>query len=214
MLFIFRRTRSQNLGFLVWLGFGWAVVGFFRCFGSFGSLSLGDALGQDCKQQVVSTPSVRRHATVTATSQRISAEAATKRLHTVTITTGTTQPFQFYFRAAAQGKTSLATIFARSEKQVQNDNRDSDDRLRDLPEWLEKFTDNLEDTEVLAPAHISQDSDSERPAKVASKSRRHSICIHFPKNRNCDICLRIKIAIAPCRRRTGEAVPRAKKLVT
>ena len=38
------------------------------------------------------------------------------------------------------------------------------DRLRDFPEWLEEFTDNLEDTEVSAPAHTSQDS--ERPTKV------------------------------------------------
>ena len=50
-------------------------------------------------------------------------------------------------------------------------NRDSDDRLRDLPEWLDEFTDNVEDTEVPAPAHISRDSDSERLKKVASKSR-------------------------------------------
>ena len=34
--------------------------------------------------------------------------------------------------------------------------------MRDLLEWLEKFTDNPEDTEVLAPAHINQGSDSER----------------------------------------------------
>ena len=33
-------------------------------------------------------------------------------------------------------------------------NRDSDDRLRDLPEWLEEFADNLEDTEVHAPAAL------------------------------------------------------------
>ena len=46
-----------------------------------------------------------------------------------------------------------------------DDNRDSDDRFRDLPEWLEEFTDNPEDTEDRAPAHISQDSDSERPVK-------------------------------------------------
>ena len=44
--------------------------------------------------------------------------------------------------------------------------RDADDRLRDLPGWLDEFTDNLEDTEVQAPAHISQDSVSERPTKV------------------------------------------------
>ena len=29
----------------------------------------------------------------------------------------------------------------------------------------------------------------------------------FPKDRNCDICLRTKITRAPCRRRTGEALP-------
>ena len=30
-----------------------------------------------------------------------------------------------------------------------------------------------------------------------------------PKDRNCEICKRIKITRAPCRRRKGEAVPRA-----
>ena len=30
------RTRSQTLGFRVWLGFGVAVLGLFRCFGSVG----------------------------------------------------------------------------------------------------------------------------------------------------------------------------------
>ena len=45
-----------------------------------------------------------------------------------------------------------------------NKKRDNDgasgNRLRDLPEWLEEFTENLEDTEVVAPAHISHSSDS------------------------------------------------------
>ena len=50
-----------------------------------------------------------------------------------------------------------------------DDSRDADDRLQDDLEWLEEFTENLEDTEVLAPAHISQDSDSERPTKVGIK---------------------------------------------
>ena len=90
-------------------------------------------------------------------------------------------------------------------------NRVSDDRLRDLPEWLEEFTDNQEDTELPVSAHISQDSDSERPAKVASKSRKHSIYTHFPKDRNCEVCLRTQIAKSLCRRHTGKAVPRAEK---
>ena len=75
--------------------------------------------------------------------------------------------------------------------------RDADDRLRDLPEWLEEFTDNLEDTEVHAPAHISQDSDLERLTKV------HSMYTHFPKDRNCEVCLRTNMTRALCRRRPG-----------
>ena len=62
-----------------------------------------------------------------------------------------------------------------------------------------------------ALAHISRDSDSEHLAKVATKSRTHSICTHFPKERNCDVRLRTKISEASCRRRTGEALPRAEK---
>ena len=62
---------------------------------------------------------------------------------------------------------------------------------------LEDFTGNPEDTEVLAPALISQDSDSERPAKVVSKSRKHSIHTHLPKDRNCEVCLRTQMTRAP-----------------
>ena len=38
---------------------------------------------------------------------------------------------------------------------------------------------------------------------------KHSVKNHFPKDRNCEICKRTKITRAPCRRRNGEAVPRA-----
>ena len=38
---------------------------------------------------------------------------------------------------------------------------------------------------------------------------KHSVYTHFPKDRNCEICQRTKITRAPCRRRNGEAVPRA-----
>ena len=62
-------------------------------------------------------------------------------------------------------------LHSENPKQIEknNDNRDSDDLLRNLPEWLEEFTDNLEDSEILVPAHISQDSDTERPTKVVIK---------------------------------------------
>ena len=41
---------------------------------------------------------------------------------------------------------------------------------------------------------------------------KHSVHTHFPKDRNCEICKRTKITRTPCRRRIGEAVPRAEKL--
>ena len=40
---------------------------------------------------------------------------------------------------------------------------------------------------------------------------KHSVYTHFPKDRNCEICKRTKITRAPCRRRIGEAIPRAEK---
>ena len=58
-------------------------------------------------------------------------------------------------------------------------------------------------------AHISHDSDSERPTQVAL--RKHSVKTHFPRDRNCEACFRTKMSRAPCRRRTGETVPRAEK---
>ena len=60
-------------------------------------------------------------------------------------------------------------------------------------------------SEVLTPAHISHDSDSERP-------RKHSISTHFPKDRNCEVCLcEPKMTRSSCGRRTGEEVLRAEK---
>ena len=51
------------------------------------------------------------------------------------------------------------------------------DLLRDLPEWSEELTENLEDEGMSAsrdtPASTSHDSDSERPGKVIS--RKHEV---------------------------------------
>ena len=71
-----------------------------------------------------------------------------------------------------------------------HDRKNSDIRLRDPPEWLEEFTDNLGDKELPASAHSSQDSDSERPTKAVSKSRKRCVYTHFPKDRSCEVCLR------------------------
>ena len=59
-----------------------------------------------------------------------------------------------------------------------------------------------------APASSLRESASEPRGKVVSG--KHSVHTHFPKDRNCEICMRTKITRAPCRRRIGEATPRAK----
>ena len=40
-------------------------------------------------------------------------------------------------------------------------------------------------------------------------SGKHSVKTHFPKDPNCDICLKTKITRSSCRRRAGAVVPRA-----
>ena len=40
-------------------------------------------------------------------------------------------------------------------------------------------------------------------------SGRHSVYTHFLKDPSCDICLKMKITRASCRRRAGTGVPRA-----
>ena len=111
----------------------------------------------------------------------------------------------------AQGDLSLEPV----ETENLNENEDTEpareDLLRDLPEWLRDFTENLVDERVQAhwdaPASSSRESASEPLRKVVLIT--HSVYTHFPKDINCDICKMTKITRAPCRKRTGPAVPRA-----
>ena len=53
--------------------------------------------------------------------------------------------------------------------------------FRDLPEWLEEFTENLDNTGVPAPAHSSQDSDSDRTTKSGLKIKEAQYLYSLPK---------------------------------
>ena len=83
----------------------------------------------------------------------------------------------------------------------------------DIPEWLQEFRENLVDDRV--PEHRDSYASSSHEVFLEPTSTRredlgkHNVHTHFPKDRNCDICKRTKITRAPCRRRSGEAVPRA-----
>ena len=85
----------------------------------------------------------------------------------------------------------------------------------DIPEWLQEFKENLVDDEVPERGGSHASSSHEASLEPTFKRRedlgKHSVCTHFPKDRNCEICKRTKITRAPCRRRNGDAVPRAEK---
>ena len=83
----------------------------------------------------------------------------------------------------------------------------------EIAEWLQEFRENLVDDEI--PEHGDSHASSSHEASLEPILKRredlckHSVCSHFPKDRNCEICQRTKITKAPCRRRNGGAVPRA-----
>ena len=85
----------------------------------------------------------------------------------------------------------------------------------EIPEWLQEFKEKLVDDEI--PVHGDSHAISSHEASLEPTFKRredlgkHSVYIHFLKDRNCEICKRTKITGAPCRRRNGEAVPRAEK---
>ena len=83
----------------------------------------------------------------------------------------------------------------------------------EIPEWLQEFRENLVDDEIPLQGGSHASSSHEASLEPTTKRRedlgKHSVYTHFPKDRNCEICKRTKITRAPCRRRNGEAVPRA-----
>ena len=83
----------------------------------------------------------------------------------------------------------------------------------EIPEWLQEIRENLVDDEI--PEHGGSHASSSHEVSLEPISKRredlgkHNVHTHFPQDRNCEICQRTKITRAPCRRRNGEAVPRA-----
>ena len=83
----------------------------------------------------------------------------------------------------------------------------------EIPEWLQEFRENLVDDEIPLQGGSHASSSHEVSLEPTTKRRedlgKHDVHTNFPKDRNCAICKRTKIVRAPCRRRNGEAVPRA-----
>ena len=76
-----------------------------------------------------------------------------------------------------------------------------------------RIQENLVEDEIPLQGGSHASSSHEVSLEPTTKRRedlgKHSVYTHFPKDRNCEICKRTKITRAPCRRRNGEAVPRA-----
>ena len=83
----------------------------------------------------------------------------------------------------------------------------------EIPEWVQEFREILVDDEIPLQGGSHASSSHEASLEPTTKRRedwgKHSVETHFPKDRNCEICKRTKITRGPCRRRNGEAVPRA-----
>ena len=83
----------------------------------------------------------------------------------------------------------------------------------EIPEWLQEFREILVDDEIPLQGGSHASSSHEASLEPTTERRedlgKHSVYTHFPEDRNCEICKRTKITRAPCRRRNGEAVPRA-----
>ena len=98
-----------------------------------------------------------------------------------------------------------------NEKETTIERRNPSDS--EIPEWLQEFSENLVDDEIPLQGGSHASSSHEVSLDPTSKRRedlgKHSVYTHFPKDRNCEICKRTKITRAPCKRRNGEAVPRA-----
>ena len=103
------------------------------------------------------------------------------------------------------------------ENKNKNEGREEvqSDLLHDLLDWLQEFKENSVDESTsteprgnLAPE--DQDiSSSSHELRLEPRAKVEPGSGHFPKDPNCDICLKTKITRASCRRRAGTVVPRA-----
>ena len=98
----------------------------------------------------------------------------------------------------------------KKKKEKKNDTQDSDDRLRDLSEWLEEFTDNLEDSEIPVSAHIFSGPRFETSCESWHQHQRSTVFIlTSPKDQNSKECLRTTMTTAPLQKthwRSGSAL--------
>ena len=90
----------------------------------------------------------------------------------------------------------------------------SESLCSEILEWLLEFRENLVDGEIPAQggSHASSSHEASLEPTGSVDLGKHSVYTHFPEDRICETCQRTKMTRAPCRRRIGEADPRAENL--
>ena len=92
------------------------------------------------------------------------------------------------------------------DKRACHQKRVQRDMLHDLPVQQSLGNPEQESRDTSSSSH---ELPVESRAKVEPGSGKHSVYTHFPKDPNCEICLKTKTTRASCRRRAGTVVPRA-----
>ena len=88
----------------------------------------------------------------------------------------------------------------------------------EIPEWLQELRENLVDDEIPEQGDSHASSSHEVSSDPTFKRRedlgQHSVYTHFPKDRNCEICKRTKIARAHAEDAMAKPYLALKNLVT
>ena len=164
---------------------------------------------------------------MTVAAQRVRQDRAVSKNHRIPYLTKADTPKIEYTKEVEVRVKSYGELHKPTETENKNENEGREevqsDLLRDLPDWLQDFREDLVDESSPTkprrnPAPKDQDTASsslelpvESRAKVEPGSGKHSVYTHCPNDPNCDICLKTKITRASCRRRAGTVVPRADK---
>ena len=116
-------------------------------------------------------------------------------------------PKEVEVRVSSYGKTRWKDQQEPKTQKNEGHEEAQSDLLHELPDWLQpRRTPAPKDRDTASSSH---ELPMESRAKVEPGSGKHCVQTHFPKDPNCDFCLKTKITWASCRRRAGTVVPRA-----
>ena len=118
----------------------------------------------------------------------------------------------FLYYAFIYPSSSSSQESSSADKASVSDNRDVETQVSKRSEGMneELRRDPLHDsTGTENQTNNSESEEVQRDISHELGSGRHSVSTHFPKDQNCEICLKTKITRSSCRRRANAVMPRA-----